>query len=67
MPAGKGSNGAEDKAINAGLFGSGKRSFPGLTSIKQSICILDLYSIHVAKRLKQLKRPVLYTPERSAV
>ncbi len=27
----------------------------------------DLYSIHVAKRPKQLKPPMLYTPERSAV
>ena len=31
-----GSNGAEqDKAINAGLFGSGERSFLGLPSIKR--------------------------------
>lgn len=30
------SNGAEqDKAINAGLFGNGERSFPGLPSIKR--------------------------------
>ena len=25
----------QDKAINAGLFGSGERSFPGLASIKR--------------------------------
>ncbi len=31
-----GSNGAEqDKPINAGLFGSGERSLPGLPSIKR--------------------------------
>ena len=36
MSVGVGSNGAEqDKAINAGLFGSGERSFPGLASIKR--------------------------------
>src|SRR5690606_15722146 len=36
MSVGVGSNGAEqDKAINAGLFGSGERSFPGLPSIKR--------------------------------
>ena len=36
MLVGIGSNGAEqDKAINAGLFGRGERSFPGLASIKR--------------------------------
>ncbi len=36
MPVEIGSNGAEqDKAINAGLFASGERSFPGLASIKR--------------------------------
>ena len=36
MPVEIGSNGAEqDKAINAGLFGSSERSFPGLASIKR--------------------------------
>ena len=36
MSVGVGSNGAEqDKAINAGLFGSGERSLPGLASIKR--------------------------------
>ena len=29
--------------------------------ISESIWIQDLYSIHVAKRPKQLKRPVLYS------
>ena len=47
MSVGVGSNGAEqDKAINAGLFGSGERSFPGLASIKRihldTICIQSM-------------------------
>ena len=68
MSVGVGSNGAEqDKAINAGLFGSGERSFPGLPSIKRIHLDTRFDSIHVAKRPKQLKRPVLYKPERSAV